>query len=176
MLAMQTKNTNTKIIGVVTNRSNGYYTVSHDGQFTLCSLSARLWKDLKSARQTKNTRHGSRDNGKKNADPVAIGDWVTIIPANDREGLIVAVAPRRNYLARRTARPMPSAHAFEQVIAANIDQVIPIFAVADPAPAWHLLDRYLVTAESYEIPSTVVITKYDLVKDPSARKGITDGG
>ena len=167
---MQTKNTNTKIIGVVTNRSTGYYTVSHDGQFTLCSLSARLWKDLKSARQTKKTRHGSRDNGKKNADPVAIGDWVTIIPANDREGLIVAVAPRRNYLARRTARPMPSAHAFEQVIAANIDQVIPIFAVADPAPAWHLLDRYLVTAESYEISSTVVITKTDLVGDPSAER------
>lgn len=167
---MQTQNTNTKITGVVTNRSTGHYTVSHDGKSTLCSLSARLWKDLKSARHTQTTRHGLRDNGKKNADPVAIGDWVTIIPTNDREGMIIDVAPRRNYLARRTARPMPSAHAFEQVIAANIDQVIPIFAVADPTPAWHLLDRYLVTAESYEIPSTVVITKFDLVKDPSAER------
>ena len=92
---------------------------------------------------------------------------MTFIPGSEREGTIVAIAPRRNYLARRTARPMPSAHAFEQVIAANIDQVIPIFAVADPTPTWHLLDRYLVTAESYAIPATIVITKADLLKDPS---------
>lgn len=169
---MQTENTNINITGVVTNRSNGYYTVRHEDESTLCSLSARLWKDLKSAHPTGKLKHGSSDNRKKSADPVAIGDWVTIIPASDREGMIVAVAPRRNYLSRRTARPMPGAHAFEQVIAANIDQVIPIFAVADPAPAWHLLDRYLVTAESHEISSTVVITKHDLVKDLSEDRAL----
>jgi ribosome biogenesis GTPase len=169
---MQTQSTNTKISGVVTNRSSGQYTVSHDGKSTLCSLSARLWKDINSAHQTEASRHGSRNNSSHKTDPLAIGDCVTFIPADDRAGMIINIAPRRNWLSRRTARPMPGAHAFEQVIAANIDQVVPIFAVAEPAPAWHLLDRYLVTAESYELPSIIVITKYDLLKDPAAERAL----
>lgn len=77
--------------------------------------------------------------------------------------MILEVLPRRNYLARGSAKPMPGAHAFEQVIAANLDQVVPVFAAADPAPRWHLLDRILVTAESYGLPSLIVMTKTDLI-------------
>lgn len=58
---------------------------------------------------------------------------------------------------------MPSAYAHEQVIAANLDQVIPVFAAANPRPAWNLLDRYLVSAESAEIPALICLTKMDLV-------------
>jgi ribosome biogenesis GTPase len=77
--------------------------------------------------------------------------------------VIREVLPRRSVLARESARPMPGAHAFEQVIAANLDQVVPVFAAANPEPKWHLLDRYLVAAESYNLPARVVITKLDLV-------------
>jgi ribosome biogenesis GTPase len=58
---------------------------------------------------------------------------------------------------------MPSAHAHEQVIAANVDQVVPVFAAANPRLTWNLLDRYLVSAESAQIPAVVCITKMDLV-------------
>jgi ribosome biogenesis GTPase len=47
-----------------------------------------------------------------------------------------------------------------------VDQVVPVFAAANPAPRWNLLDRYLVTAESLELPSLICITKLDLVKEP----------
>lgn len=97
-------------------------------------------------------------------DPVAIGDRVSFIQIPDGSGKILDVLPRHNYLARSSAKPMPGAHAFKQVIAANLDQVIPVFAAANPKPKWHLLDRYLVTAESYGIPATVVVSKFDLVR------------
>jgi ribosome biogenesis GTPase len=56
----------------------------------------------------------------------------------------------------------PGAHAFEQVIVANLDQVVPVFALANPAPKWNLLDRYLALAESLALPAVVVLTKADL--------------
>jgi ribosome biogenesis GTPase len=96
-------------------------------------------------------------------DPIAIGDNVEFIDAQDGTGLIVSVLPRRNQLSRRTAVPMPSARPFEQVIAANVDRVMPVFSAAQPAPKWNLLDRYLVAAEAAEIPASICITKIDLL-------------
>ncbi len=76
---------------------------------------------------------------------------------------IIEALPRDNWLSRHSAAPMPSARPHEQVIVANVDQVIPVFAAAKPRPAWNLLDRYLVSAESAEIPTLICITKLDLV-------------
>jgi ribosome biogenesis GTPase len=98
-------------------------------------------------------------------DPVVIGDavrWSEIGPA---AGQIVEVLPRRNQLARRSAVPMPTAHAHEQIIAANVDQIVAVFAAANPRPAWNLLDRYLVSAESATIPALICLTKLDLVEE-----------
>jgi ribosome biogenesis GTPase len=39
---------------------------------------------------------------------------------------------------------------------------MPVFAAANPAPRWHLLDRYLVLAEMVGIPALICITKGDL--------------
>jgi ribosome biogenesis GTPase len=160
---MQTQNSNTINTGVVINKSIGFYTVCHHNQLTLCRLSSKLWRDFKSQDRSNGSKHGHANLLAEQMDPVAIGDHVTFIPVDGKEGMIVKIAERRNYLARRSAVPMPGAHAFEQVIAANLDQVVPIFAAADPEPKWHMLDRYLVTAESYQIPSIIVITKLDLV-------------
>jgi ribosome biogenesis GTPase len=91
---------------------------------------------------------------------VTIGDQVNWNEAAQ----IISVLPRRNQLARRSAVPMPGAHAHEQLIAANVDQVVPVFAAASPRLAWPMLDRYLVSAESAEIPALVCITKLDLVE------------
>jgi ribosome biogenesis GTPase / thiamine phosphate phosphatase len=79
------------------------------------------------------------------------------------------VLPRRNKLARRSAVPMPSARPFEQVIVANVEQVVPVFAAAKPVPKWHLLDRYLVSAESAGLDALICITKVDLVQDETGR-------
>lgn len=167
---MQTQNTNTHHTGVVINKSTGSYTVWHHDQRTICRLSNKLWYDLKATLHSEKNRLQEEHRGDALKDPVAIGDRVTFTLVGEEEGAIVHIADRRNYLARRSARPMPSAHGFEQVIAANLDQVIPIFAAADPAPKWHMLDRYLVTAESYGIPAKIVITKTDLVKNQTEER------
>jgi ribosome biogenesis GTPase len=98
-----------------------------------------------------------------NIDPVAVGDRVQYLDAHDGTGMIVQILPRRSKLTRRSAVPMPTAHPFEQVIVANLDQVVAVFAAAYPTPKWNLLDRYLVSAESLDLSSLICITKIDLL-------------
>jgi ribosome biogenesis GTPase len=104
---------------------------------------------------------------KLSVDLVAIGDEVRFVSetamGSARSGQIVEILPRRNRFARRSPVPMPSGYAHEQVIAANIDQIVPVLAAAQPPPSWHLLDRLLVTAEAAGIPAQVCITKADLL-------------
>ncbi|PKN93735.1 MAG: ribosome small subunit-dependent GTPase A [Chloroflexi bacterium HGW-Chloroflexi-6] len=128
--------------GVVTKKSTNSYDIQSGEAVLTCTLSTKLKRQ-------------------SDSDPVAVGDVVRWNEALQ----ISEVLPRRNQLSRRSAVPMPGAFAHEQVIAANVDRVIPVFAAANPRPAWHLLDRYLVSAESAEIPGLVVITKMDLVAD-----------
>lgn len=127
--------------GFVTKKSTNIYHIQAGENCLTCTLATRLKRE-------------------SDGDPVAIGDFVRWNEA----GQLVEVLPRRNQLSRRAAKPMPDSYAHEQVIAANVDQVIPVFAAAEPKPAWNLLDRYLVSAESAEIPALVVITKLDLVE------------
>jgi ribosome biogenesis GTPase len=99
-------------------------------------------------------------------DPVAIGDRVRYVEAGDGTGMVVEILPRRSKLSRPA--PVPGQRVFEQVIVANADMIVPVFAVANPAPKWGLLDRYLVSAEAAELPSLIVINKIDLAwKNPS---------
>lgn len=76
---------------------------------------------------------------------------------------VVEWLPRENTFSRRAS----SAHdrgrgQTEQVYAANIDWIIPVFAVAQPAPSWNMLDRYLVLAQANNIPAAICLTKLDL--------------
>lgn len=152
--------------GIVYKKTLGHYTVHHNGQVITCALSNRLRKQLiYPTADPHSLRHIVRDVQKLDVlDPVAIGDEVQFLITPDGNGLIFEVLPRRNRLARQSAKPMPGAHAFEQVIVANVDQVIPVFAAAQPAPKWNLLDRYLASAESLDLPSLIVITKLDLLR------------
>ncbi len=95
---------------------------------------------------------------------IVVGDVVKISIFPDGSGRILQTLPRRNVLSRRSAVPMPSAHASEQLVAANLDLAVPVFAAANPTPRWHLLDRYLVLAEMLELPALICITKGDLAQ------------
>jgi ribosome biogenesis GTPase / thiamine phosphate phosphatase len=154
---VNTLNTNLNDQGVVYKKMIGSYTV-YSGERTIqCSLSARLRAgEPDSRRRPESFKHSSH------TDPLAVGDVVRFTGGSDGTGQIVEVLPRRNQLARRSALPMPGDHAFEQVIVANVDQVIPVFAAANPAPHWNMLDRYLVAAEAYQLPALICITKLDL--------------
>lgn len=152
--------------GVVYKKTIGNYYVRVGGRSFPCTLSSRLRKELIYSTS------GSKDQGRRvrqvrtleHSDPVAVGDVVRFADAQDGTGMIVEVLPRRNKLARRAAGPNPTAHPFEQVIVANLDQVVPVFAAANPAPRWNLLDRYLVSAEAAGLPALICITKLDLAQ------------
>jgi len=131
--------------GVVIRKTNNSYLIDTSGGTLTCGLAGRLKKEART-------------------DPVVIGDVVRWIAIEPGAGQIVEVLPRRNQLARRSAVPMPTAHAHEQLIAANVDQIVAVFAAANPRPAWNLLDRYLVSAESADIPALICLTKMDLVE------------
>lgn len=70
---------------------------------------------------------------------------------------IVRAEPRRNVLERRRAGGRGN-----RTVAANLDRVLVMTAVAQPKPIPSLIDRLLVIAEANDIPAGVVITKIDL--------------
>lgn len=130
------------------------------GQLVECELSSRLRKHLEypTAVPTSLARRVRVVHDIRVVDPVAVGDRVHFVSAGDGTGLIVEVLPRRNQLVRRD----PGPKVLEQVIAANLDQIVHIVAAASPPPKWELLDRFLVAAEMAEIPSLILLTKLDL--------------
>ena len=151
--------------GIVYKKTIGSYEVHQDGRILPCSISNRLRKQLLYPTADPNSIRphvvGVKDI--TTIDPVAIGDRVRFLDAQDGTGLIQEILPRSNKLVRRSAVPMPTAHPFEQIIVTNLDQVAPVLSAAQPAPNWNLLDRYLVSAESAGIPAIVVVTKLDLL-------------
>jgi ribosome biogenesis GTPase len=163
---MDSRNAYTHDQGVVVKKYIGSYHVRTDAGVLPCALSPRLRKQLIYPIADPNSlSHIVREvRVLDKVDPVAVGDQVRFIDAQDGSGLIVEVLPRRNRLARRD--PMPGKHNFEQVVVSNVDYLLPVFAAANPTPKWGLLDRYLASAESLDLNACVVITKLDLVRGP----------
>lgn len=161
--------------GVVFRKTLGHYTVHSNGRELDCTLSSLIHKDLiYSTADPSSMRTRVQDVRElDHVDPVAIGDRVRFVDAGAGRGMITEVLPRLSKFSRSGPVPAPGRHAFEQIIAANADQVIPIFAVASPTPKWGLLDRYLVAAESAGLPALIVITKLDLLwKNPEIDKDL----
>ncbi len=91
-----------------------------------------------------------------------VGDEVSVeMQDGSGFGRIIGIQARRNRLSRRAAGPKP----VEQVFAANVDWIVPVFAAAQPKPRWLLLDRCLVEAEAAGIEALVCVTKGDLAPE-----------
>lgn len=93
--------------------------------------------------------------------PVTVGDRVEVTPTIPGEGVIESVAPR----VRSLSRLARGTEAMEQVILANPDQLIVVFAVTHPEPHPRMLDRFLIIAEARGIHAAVCVNKIDL--DPT---------
>ena len=97
---------------------------------------------------------------------LAVGDEVRMErDARDRAWTVAEILPRRSCLARRA----PGGAQGARVVAANVDQVVVVFATAEPEPHPRMLDRFLVIAAANEIPARIVINKIDLRDEASAR-------
>jgi ribosome biogenesis GTPase len=155
--------------GVVYKKTIGNYTVHTNGQAVVCELSNRIRKQLiYPTADPGNVHHRVQKVVElEHMDPLAVGDAVRYIRAEDGRGMIIELLPRRNKLTRRSAVPKPlshGAHPFEQIIVTNVDQVICVMAAAQPEPKWNLMDRYLASTEAAGTQALICITKIDLVE------------
>jgi ribosome biogenesis GTPase len=91
---------------------------------------------------------------------VATGDRVWFSQTAPDEGVIERVEPRHGLLTR-------ASRGREHVLVANVDQLVIVMAVAEPALKPHLIDRYLVSAEQGGIQPLLCLNKIDLA-DPVA--------
>lgn len=102
---------------------------------------------------------------------LAVGDRVTLERGDDEDSWAIAnILPRTSRLARRA----PGGGKGERVIAANIDQVIVMFAAAKPEPHPRMIDRFLVIAEANDLHARIIINKVELVGTDETRTRFAD--
>jgi ribosome biogenesis GTPase len=142
--------------GLVIKAHSGFFTVRNtNGTSIVCQAAGRLTK------------------GRHTEDALAVGDHVTYerVPSEGfAEGRVIAVAARKQSLSRKD--PISSVKErldIRQVIVANVDLVVFVFACAQPAFHPRMLDRYLVGAEAQALPVLIVASKIDLVGIDAAR-------
>ena len=131
------------IPGLIVRSQSGFFTVETNAGLLVSKLRGRL-------------KRGARE-----GDLAAIGDRVLVRQIGEESGVIEEILPRDRMLSRMAPLPRGEYH---QIIIANPDQAVFVFACADPAPHLRMLDRFLVIAEKQQIPALVVANKFDLVE------------
>jgi ribosome biogenesis GTPase len=110
---------------------------------------------------------GRLKQGSKEGDLAAIGDRVFVSLVAEGEGLIESVEPRQRMISRLAPTPRGE---YEQIIIANPDQIVLVFACAEPPPRMRMLDRFLIIAEEQTVPALIIANKIDLVTMEFARE------
>lgn len=95
----------------------------------------------------------------RTTNPVAVGDNILFEFEKDRKtGIITEVLDRRNYILRKASNLSKDT----QIIAANIDHVYLMISIIRPQTPLEFIDRFMITAEAYRIPASIIINKTDL--------------
>ena len=102
-----------------------------------------------------------RIHGIKITNPVVVGDHVTVEREPDGTGTIVDIAPRHNYIERKSTNLSKISH----VIAANVDICFLLVTLREPRTSLGFIDRFLVSAEGFRIPVCLVFNKMDLYNE-----------
>jgi ribosome biogenesis GTPase len=157
----------TLLSGVVLSGTGGVWQVRTErGETVDAALRGRLKKSNSGKRADGSLR---RDTISAAADTLklAVGDDVHVErAARDDAWAITEILPRRSRLARRA----PGGGQGERIVAANVDQVVIMFAAAKPEPHPRMLDRFLVIAEGNELAARIIVNKVDLVGEDAARE------
>lgn len=98
-----------------------------------------------------------RIKGIRTTNPVAVGDIVKIVPSADDAYYITQIHPRKNYIIRRASNLSKESH----ILAANLDQALLVATIFNPETSITFIDRFLATAEAYNVPSALVLNKCD---------------
>lgn len=132
--------------GTVTKSTGSWYQIrKDDGTLVQCRIVGKL-----------------RLRGIKSTNPVAVGDRVDFeMEAGEATGVIKEIRDRKNYIIRKSVNLSKQT----QIIASNLDQAVLIVTLDFPKTFPRFIDRFLVTAEAYNIPGVVVFNKIDLYDD-----------
>ncbi|AZQ57384.1 ribosome small subunit-dependent GTPase A [Maribacter sp. MJ134] len=136
------------MIGTVYKSTGSWYFVkSEKGDFYECRIKGKF-----------------RIKGIKSTNPIAVGDKVhfeveTI--GDDTIGIIHKIEDRKNYIIRKSVNLSKQTH----IIASNLDQVFLLVTLNNPTTYPVFIDRFLVTAEAYDIPVTLLFNKVDTYND-----------
>lgn len=135
------------LTGTVMRAQSGFFWVQTPGGVLECRLRGRLKKERQAT------------------DIAVIGDQVEVAQVSPGQGAIEAVLPRRTKLARQASRGAWK----EDVLVANVDQVLLVAACVFPDFSPRMLDRYLVLTELSELEAVIIANKVDLVSEEQAR-------
>lgn len=125
---------------VIKSIGSSYHVRKHDGNTIVCKLPGKL-----------------RLNENKGTNPVTVGDNVEFEIDHDF-GIIRKILERKNYIIRRSTNLSKQHH----ILAANIDHAYLIATLTEPETTTTFIDRFLVTAEAYRIPASIIFNKSDL--------------
>ena len=129
--------------GLVIKNTGSWYRVedARNGETVMCKLKGAF--RLKEGRTT---------------NPVTVGDRVDYESESDGTGVITNIHERKNYIIRRSSNLSREAH----IIAANLDRAFIVVTLDFPETKPEFIDRFLVTAEAYNVPASIIINKQDL--------------
>lgn len=94
----------------------------------------------------------------QHTNPIAVGDFVDFEIDKDEAAVITKIHERKNYIIRKSVNLSKKTH----IIASNIDRAFLVVTVDNPKTSFGFIDRFLVTAEAYHIPVTLVFNKMDV--------------
>lgn len=134
---------------VIRNTGSAYQVLLDDGRSVACKIKGKF-----------------RLKGIRTTNPVAVGDRVTVALNESNTSYITAITPRRNYIIRRASNLSKEAH----IIAANVDLAVLVVTLAHPATSTTFIDRFLATAEAYNVKAMLVINKTDLLTSDDDRE------
>ncbi len=134
---------------VIKNTGSWYIVRTADGTERNCKIKGNL-----------------RLKGFRCTNPVAVGDNVEIEVKDDGTAFIRSILPRRNYIIRRASN---LSREF-QILAANLDMAVLVVTLINPETSTVFIDRFLATAEAYNVPVTIVFNKIDLLTEPEDRE------
>lgn len=103
--------------------------------------------------------------GIRSTNPVAVGDFVTILPNQEGTAFITAIDDRRNYIIRKSQNLSKQSH----IIAANVDQACLVVTIAHPETNTTFIDRFLASAEAYRVPVILIFNKTDILDEDERR-------
>src|SRR5690606_11967479 len=98
----------------------------------------------------------------KSTNPIAVGDEVEILLEPEQStAVITKLYPRNNYIIRKSINLSKAV----QIIATNLDQAFLVVTLASPMTSLGFIDRFLVTAEAYDVPARIIFNKLDLFSE-----------